>query len=77
MDDNLFFDFGKTLKTSNDDYRTGVENGTLDEVSIISPEKISNNEIIREEFLEKRSWFKKIINWQNIRKNSISIVKTR
>ena len=77
MADNLFFDFGKTLKTSNDDYRTGVENGALDEVSIISPEKISNNEIIREEFLEKRSWFKKIINWQNIRKNSINIVKTR
>ena len=77
MADNLSFDSGKTLKKSNDDYRTGVENGTLDEVSIISPEKISNNEIIRAEFLEKRSWFKKIINWQNIRKNSISIVKTR
>ena len=77
MADNLSFDSGKTLKKSNDDYRTGVENGTLDEVSIISPEKISNNEIIREEFLEKRSWFKKIINWQNIRKNSISIVKRR
>ncbi len=77
MADNLSFDFGKTLKTSNDDYRTGVESGTIDEVSIISPEKISNNEIIREEFLEKRSWFKRIINWQNIRKNSISIVKKR
>ena len=77
MADKLFFEFGKTLKKSNDDYRMGVENGTINEGSIISPEKISNNEIIRAEFLEKRSWFKKIINWQNIRKNSINIVKTR
>ncbi|MCZ7393974.1 MAG: hypothetical protein O8C68_02490 [Candidatus Methanoperedens sp.] len=68
-------DFEKKLKKSNDDYRTGVENGTIDEVSIISPEKKSKNETIREEFIEKKFWFKRILNWQNIRKKSISIVK--
>lgn len=77
MADNPFPNFEKKLEKSNDDYRTKVESQTIDEVSIHSREKKSNNEIIREEFLEKRSLFKRIINWQNIRKNSIDTVRMR
>ncbi len=77
MADNPFPNFEKKLEKSNDDYRTKVESQTIDEVSIHSRENKSNNEIIREEFLEKRSLFKRIINWQNIRKNSIDTVRMR
>ncbi len=69
--------FDKKLKNSNDDYRTRVESGTIGEVPVFSQETKSNNGTIREEFLENRSWFKRILYWQNLRKNPFSIVKRR
>lgn len=70
-------DFEKKLKNSNDHHRKGVDSGTMDEVSVLSQETKSNNGTIREEFLENRSWFKRILYWQNLRKNPISIIKRR
>jgi hypothetical protein len=75
IDDSL--GFGKILKKSDDDCRTWIESDRTDEGLIISDEKKSNNEIIREEFLYKRSLSKRIQNLQNIRKYSILIVKKR
>lgn len=77
MADNLASNKGKTLKNSNDDYKTSFENGTLGEVSVLSQKKKSNHEIIKEEFLEKMLWYKRVLNWQSIMKIPINIVKRR
>jgi len=75
MSDDFSPGFGKILKKSDDDCRTWIGSERIDEASIISDEKKSNTEIIRDEFLDKRSLSKRIQNWQNIRKYSILIVK--
>jgi hypothetical protein len=68
---------GKILKKSDDDCRKWIESDRIDEGLLISDEKKSNNEIIREEFLYKRSLSKRIQNLQTIRKHFILIVKKR
>jgi hypothetical protein len=77
MAEKYLLDFEKKLKKSNDHHRKEVDSGTMDEVSVLSQETKSNKGTIREELLENRSWFKRILNWQNLRKNQISIVKRR
>ncbi len=77
MTDDFSPGFGKILKKSNEDCGTWIESERIDEVLMISDEKKSNNEIIRDEFIDKRSLSRRILNWQSIRKYSIFIVKKR
>jgi hypothetical protein len=77
MVDFLSLGFWKIFKKSGDDSRTRIENERMNDGFIIPEEKKSKNELIREEFLNKRSLSKRIQNWQNIRKYSFLNVKKR
>lgn len=77
MSDDFSPVFWKNLKKLDDDRKTWMERERVNEASIISYEKKSNTDIIRDEFLFNRSLSKRILNWENIRKYSILVVEKR